>query len=719
MKPFSRRDFIRNTGGASFAFWLGISLTEGCTVKSTDTVLAKNFTPYILVNADGSITIFNTKPEMGQGTFQSIPALIAEELEVSLDQVTIKTTNGEKEFGNKQRAGGSSSVRNNYTDLRKVGASAREMFIKAAATQWGVDVNSCYAENGKVINRSSNKSLTYGELADAASKLEIPKDPKLKDPKDFKILGKSIKRPDIPLKVGGRAEFGLDFRVPDMLYASVLRCPVLGGTLKSFDASAALKVPGVVRVVEAERVVGKYHYTGVAVIANTYWAALQGRKSLKIEWDNRGYDKFNSSEYDNQLRSLSSQEGLIDKNIGSIESVKLLPQNTVEAFYETPMVAHHTLEIMNCIAQVKGNKLELWTSTQVSSSLTGDGPDDLHSLVSFTPENIKLHEAFVGGGFGRRLYLDYIVEAVNIAKQINNPVKVIWTREDCTQFGPYRPMTFSQLKGGFSKDGKLISFQHKVISPSYFDSMKSDFDKTKPDRIMVEAIGEQEYEIPNIKTSYVRADYHVPLAAWRSVTSSTTAFAQECFMDELAHRVNKDPFDFRMELLTKTSDTKRVLQKLREVSDWDKPLAKGKGRGVAQWLFFAGLCAQVVEVTYLNNKSIKVDRVTAVIDLGEMVNPDNVKNQVEGAIVMALGAATMPGITLENGKVKQSNFHDSPVVRINEAPPQIDVYILAEGGKVKGVGEPGVPPFAPALGNAIFAATGKRLRNLPIDLKNV
>ena len=240
------------------------------------------------------------------------------------------------------------------------------------------------------------------------------------------------------------------------------------------------------------------------------------------------------------------------------------------------MVAHHTLEIMNCIAQVKGNKLEVWTSTQVSSSLTGDGPDDLHNLVGFTPENIKLHEAFVGGGFGRRLYLDYIVEAVNIAKQINNPVKVIWTREDCTQFGPYRPMTFSQLKGGFSKDGKLISFQHKVISPSYFDSMKSDFDKTKPDRIMVEAIGEQEYEIPNIKTSYVRADYHVPVAAWRSVTSSTTAFAQECFMDELAHKVNKDPFDFRMELLTKASDTKRVLQKLREVSDWDKPLRKAK-----------------------------------------------------------------------------------------------------------------------------------------------
>ena len=718
MKPFSRRDFIKNTGGASVALWLGISLTEGCTVKTSDLANAKKFTPYILVESGGNITLFNTKPEMGQGTFQSIPALIAEELEVSLDQVTIKNTNGEKEFGNKQHAGGSSSVRNSYTDLRKVGAAAKEMFLKAAAMKWGVDVSTCYAENGKVIHKPTNRTLTYGELAEEASRLEIPKDPKLKDPKDFKILNKSVKRPDVPLKVGGKAEFGIDIRLPDMLYASVQRCPVLGGSLKSFDASEALKVPGVEKVVEAERIVGKYHYVGVAVIASTYWAALLGRKALRIEWNNKGFEKFNSLEYESQLRSLASEEGLIDKNIGVIDTIKLLPQNTVEAFYETPMVAHHALEIMNCVAQVKDNKVEIWTSTQTPSTITEDGPDDLHTYIGFTPENIKLNTTFIGGAFGRRLYLDFIIEAVNIARQTSKPVKVIWTREDSTQFGPYRPMTFSQMKGGFSKERKLIAFQHKVISPSYFDSIKSDFDKTKPDRIMVEAIGEQAYEIPNIKTSYVRADYHVPVCAWRSVTSSTTAFAHESFIDELAHKVNKDPLDFRLELLAQPSDTKRVLQKLREVSVWDKPLPKDKGRGVAQWMFFAGLCAQVVEVSYMKDKSIKVDKVTAVIDLGEMVNPDNVKNQVEGAIIMALSAATKPGITLENGKVVQSNFHDSPVVRINEAP-QIEVYILAEGGKIKGVGEPGVPPFAPALANAIFATTGKRLRKLPIDLKNI
>jgi isoquinoline 1-oxidoreductase subunit beta len=718
MKPFSRRDFIKNSSGAGIALWLGISLTEGCTFKTADLSVAKKFTPYILIESGGGITIFNTKPEMGQGPFQSIPALIAEELEVSLDQVTIKNSNGEKELGEHQHAGGSSSVRTSYIDLRKVGAAAKEMFLKSASLRWGVDVDSCYAENGKIIHKATSRTLTYGELAEDASKLEIPKNPKLKDPKDFKILNKSIKRPDIPLKVGGKAIFGIDVRLPDMVYASVQRCPVLGGTLKHFDASEALKVPGVEKVVEAERIVGKYHFVGVAVIANTYWAALQGRKLLNIDWDSNGFEKFNSLDYENRLRSLANQEGLIDKNIGAIDTVKLLPQHTVEAFYETPMVAHHALETLNCVAQVKGDKVEIWTSTQIPSTITGSGPDDLFTHIGFKPENIKLNTTFIGGAFGRRLYLDFIIEAINIAKQIDKPVKVIWTREDSTQFGPFRPMTFSQMKGGFSKDGKLIAFQHKVISPSYFDSIKSPFDKTKIDNIMVEGIGEQAYEIPNIKTSFVRADYHVPVAAWRSVTSSTTAFAHESFIDELAHKANKDPLDFRMELLSQPSDTRRVLQKLREVSHWDIPLPKGKGRGVAQWMFFAGLCAQVVEVTYMADKSIKVDKVTAVIDLGETVNPDNIKNQVEGAIIMALSAATKPGITLENGKVVQSNFHDSPIVRINETP-LMEVYILAEGGKVKGVGEPGVPPFAPALANAIFKVSGKRLRKLPIDLKSI
>jgi isoquinoline 1-oxidoreductase beta subunit len=602
--------------------------------------------------------------------------------------------------------------------LRKVGASAKAVFIQAAAEKWGVDTDTCYAENGKVIHRPTSRAFTYGELVEAASRLELPKEPKLKDPKDFKILGKSASRPDVPLKTCGKAEFGIDAQVPGMLYASVERSPVIGGTLKSFDARKALKMPGVEKVVEVERVMGRYRSVGVAVIANSYWTALQARKKLKIKWDTKGFEKFNSSEYETQLRTLAAEEGILDKSIGSVDAIQLSPQNSVEAFYETPMVAHHPLEPMNCIAQVRGDKLEIWTSTQVPSTITGSGANDLHKHVGFAPENIQLHAKFIGGGFGRRLNIDYIIEAVNIARQIDKPVKVIWTREDTTQQGPFRPMTFSQLKGGFSEDGKLTVFQHKVISPSYMEAMRPDFDKTKVDGIMVEGIGEQAYEIPNLKTSYVRADYHVPVAAWRSVTSSTLAFAHECFMDELAVKANKDPLDFRLELLSKPSDAKRVLLKLREVSGWDKALPAGSGRGVAQWEFFAGLCAHVVQVSLRPDRSIKIDKVFVVIDLGEVVNPDNVKNQVEGSVVMALGAAVKPGITLENGIVLQHNFHDSPLIRISEVP-EIEVHILAEGGKVKGVGEPGLPPFAPALANAIFAATGKRIRKMPFDLDKI
>lgn len=713
----SRRQFIKNASGASFALWLGLS-AKGYANKAYVLAEPKNFTPFIRIETDGTITIFNTRPEMGQGTFQSIPAIIAEELEVSLDDIKIVPTNGEKQFGNSQTVGGSASVRTSYASLRKMGASAKAMFITAASTKWGIDAAACYAENGKVYSKADGKYLSYGELANEASKLEVPKDPKLKDPKDFKIIGKQSKRPDIPLKVSGKAEFGIDVEVPDMLYATVLRSPVIGGTLKTYDAAATLKMPGVVKVVEAEKKYGKFTTTGIAVIATSYWAAMQGRNALKVVWDNHGYDTFSSKSYEAKLRGLSKEKGILDKAIGDVDKLTLTPAQTVEAFYETPMVAHHALEPLNCVAQVVGDKLDVWTSTQVPSSITGSGDDKLPALVGFKAENITLHNKFIGGGFGRRLYIDFIVEAVSIAKQIDKPVKVIWTREDCTQQSPVRPMTFSKLKGGFDKDGQLLSFEHKVISPSYFDTFQAKYDNTKVDRIMVEGIGEQAYEIPNLKTSYVYADYHVPVAAWRSVTSSTLSFAHECFIDELAHKAKKDPMDFRLQLLKKDSDTKKVLLKLRAFSSWDKPLAKGKARGVAQWSFFAGLCAHVVEVSYTAQKAIKVDKVYAVIDLGEVVNPDNVKSQVEGAIVMALSAAVKPGITIENGKIKESNFYDNPLIRIHEVP-EIEVLILADGGKIKGVGEPGLPPFAPALANAIFAATGKRFRKMPFNIQSV
>lgn len=719
-KNVNRRDFLRYTGLSGAAFILGISSAKAgkTTEISNLSTLAENYqlTPYIIIEKSGKITLFNSKPEIGQGTFQSIPALIAEELELSSEQYTVKQTGGEKKFGDAQFAGGSFSVRASYFDMRKAGASAREMLLTAASQQWNVPVSECYAKQAKVFHKPSGKSLSYGELVETASKLEVPKNPTLKDAKDFNILGKSIKRQDVPLKVSGKAVFGIDAEIPNMVYASVEHCPVFGAKLKDFDKTATMKVAGVEQVLEVERVFGVYKATGVAVIAKNYWAALKGRKALKVNWDYQGKETFNSPTYTKSLHDLAKNEGVIDANIGDFDKSFGETAKKIEAFYETPFVSHSPMEAMNCTAHWKeDNTLEIWTSTQVPS----DVMRDITSRFGLKEEAVTLHTGFSGGGFGRRLAIDFIIEAVNLTKVLKKPVKMIWTREDDMQLGPFRPPTFSAFKGAISEDGKLVAFQHKVISPTIMSFLNPNNDKTKLDGTMTEGISHQKYEIPNMKNLFVYADIHIPMFWWRSVTSSTLAFSHECFIDELAHAAGKDPMAFRLEMLTKESDTKRVLNKLKEVSKWDTPLPKGKGRGVAQWEFFAGLGGQVIEVTKLSNNAVKIDKVYAVIDLGTVVNPDTVKAQVEGAVVMGITAAIKNGITFADGKVEQSNFHDNPVLRISEVP-QIEVHILAEGGKdIKGVGEPGLPPVAPALANAIFSATGIRVRKMPFDIDNL
>ncbi|WP_221391387.1 molybdopterin cofactor-binding domain-containing protein [Dyadobacter sp. NIV53] len=649
MNDISRRHFIKGASTASVAIWLGLS-AKGAATKTSVAAIARNFTPFILVESNGQITLFNTKPEMGQGTFQSIPALIAEEFEVSLDQVIIKNTGGEKEFGNGQRAGGSTSVRGSYTQMRTVGAAAKAVFIKAASNKWQVDEASCYAENGKIIHRPSKKSAAYSELLEEASKIELPKEPKLKDPKDFKIIGKQAHRPDVPLKTSGKAVFGIDVEVPGMLHAAVSRCPVIGGTLKSFDASETLKMPGVVKVSEVERIVGIYSFIGVVVIADSYWNAMQGKKKLKIQWDTKGHETYNSSDYDQYLRDQQDQEGMIDKNIGSIDAVKTTTENTVDAFYETPVISHQTLEPMVCVAQVAGDKVEIWSSNQVPNLITGPGNNDIPALTGFKPENVKYHNMFIGGGFGRRLYYDYIVEAVNVAKLIDRPVKTLWSREEVTQNGPWRMMTFSKMSGTIGEDGKLTAFRHKVIGPNFHESLFKNFDQTKLDPSMVEGIGTQDYQIPNLKTSYVKTDSHIPGAAFRSVVSSTICFPHESFVDEMAVKAGADPMEFRLNMVAKDSDTYKLLTKLKEVSGWESVLPKHKGRGIAQWKFFGCQCGQVVEVSYdPSKKVVKIDKVIVVIDLGVVVNPDNVKNQMEGGLSWLCQQLQNLGLRLKTG----------------------------------------------------------------------
>ena len=719
----NRRDFLKMLGLTGAAFVVGVSSASaevlGGPVSRLLNINAAptgiELTPYIIIEKTGKVTLMNAQPDMGQGTYQSMPALMAEELGLSLDRVTILQTGGEKAFG-EQVSGGSSSVRGNYMMLRNVGASAREMLVTAASQQWNVPADECTVADARVHHKASNRSLGYGELVETAVKLTAPKSPKLKDAKDFTILGKPTLRPEVPAKSSGRAVFGIDVKVPGMLYASVERSPVIGSKLVSFDDAKTRQVKGVKHVLKASRVLEKNRYDGVAVVADTYWAALKGRRALAVKWDHQGLDTFNTPAYEQHLHELSKQDGVVDHTTGDFAKALADAPTKQDAFYETPIVSHSPMEPMNCVVNwPSATSVEIWASSQAPGWIKTKMAEEF----KLNPDDVNVNITFNGGGFGRRLFQDFVLEAAHIAKEVGKPVKVVWTREDDTQLGPFRPMTFSALRAGLGADGMPLAFQHKVISPSIEATLGTPHKAGSVDKTMTEGISEQKYEIPNVDNRYVFAELPVPTGYWRAVTSTTLAFAHECFIDEMAHKAGKDPLDYRLAMMTKASDAKRVLTKLRDVSNWDKPLPAGWGRGVAQYEFFAGLAGHVVEVSTRKDGSVKVKKVICVIDLGTMVNPDMVRAQTEGAIAMALTAATKPGITFQNGAAQQANFDTNQMLRINEMPV-VEVHILTEGGPViKGVGEPGLPPVAPALANAIFMATGKRQRKLPMDLEKI
>ncbi|WP_288097389.1 molybdopterin cofactor-binding domain-containing protein, partial [Hydrotalea sp.] len=591
----NRRNFLKLSGFTGTGLMIGLSLKangESVIEKITQSYLEKqkalqeltgagsryDLSPFVVIEPTGQITLMNPRPEIGQGVYQSVPSLIAEELEVPLEGVTIQQTGGQKKYGNGQFAGGSASVRTSYMQMRQIGAAAKEMLVMAAAQQWGVPVSECYADNAKIMHRPSGKTLGYGDVAAAAAKLEVPKNPTLKDPKNFKILGKRYPRPDVPLKSTGKAMFGIDVKVPGMVYASIERCPVFGGKLVRYDDTAAKKVKGVIGVETCERDINGHHSVGVAVLAENYWAALQGRKALKVTWDYDGNESFNSKDFAESLRQSAKEEGAIDHQSGDFDKAFAEAPVKLEAFYETPVVSHSPIEPMNCVCNwYDGNKIEIWASTQVPGRIM----DQFTKKYNIPEENITIHVLFSGGGFGRRLYPDYVEEAIELSKKIGKPVKSLWTREDDTKMGPFRPMTFSAFKGALDANGNPLAFQHKVIAPT-LDGNKN-YDKTKSNGTMTEGISEQKYEIPNMKNLYVFHYMPVPLAAWRAVTSTTLAFSHESFIDEMAVAAKKDPMAFRLDMLTKDTDTKTLMQKLKEVSKWETPLPAGWGRGVAQW----------------------------------------------------------------------------------------------------------------------------------------
>ena len=715
----SRRNFIRASGMTGAILALGFSV--GCDGKKDETVenlseidpaTAKELSPFILIDSKGTIVLIAHKPEMGQGTYQSMPLIVAEELGVTLEQVLIRPAIADKKYGG-MSVGGSYSVRGSWMLLRKAGAAAREMLVTAAAKKWNVPPQECEVEQGKVHHLNTHRMLSFGELVEEASKLEVPKEPKLKDPSKFMLVGKSVPRPDILMKVEGKAQFGIDVKLPGMLYVSVERCPVFGGKVKSFDDTEAKKVAGVKHVLIAERRSGKNLYYGVAVAAETYYAAREARKLLKIEWDSNDVVLESTEKIYQRFRDLSKTDGVVVNREGSFDKVYKSSAKKLESIYELPFAAHATMEPQNTVANVTATKCEVWSPTQVPDSAVGSAA----KVAGVAEANVEIHYTMLGGGFGRRLFDDYITEAVFISKEIKAPVKVLWTREDDMTMGPYRPGTLSSLRGGIDKDGKIVALQHKVVAPSImFNQFGGDPNK-KEDSGAMEGISESWYDVPNLVTHNIYAEVNIPIGWWRSVYSSTTAFAHECFIDELAHAAGKDPIDFRLSMIGKNTRMKNLLTHLREKSEWDKSLQAGWAKGVAIWQFFAGQAGHVVFVSK-GDKGVKIEKVVAVIDCGLAVNPDNVKAQVESGTVMGIGAAVKNAITFTDGKTDQTNFHQYNVLRKNEAP-RVEVHIYPSTEVPGGVGEPGLPPVAPALANAVFSLTGKRIRKVPFDLADL
>ncbi len=734
----TRRDFLKTSVLSGAALAIGIKSYAEATSPKDVTLEAFNaasgnafeITPFIVIDKSGTVTLYNPRPDMGQGTWQSMPALLAEELEISLDAVKIEPTNGLKKYGS-QLSGGSGSVRGSWIPYRTAGAAVRTMLIAAAAQTWsgsGLNVSEadCYAENGKVVHKPSGKRLAYGELIEKAATMPIPKEPKLKDPKDFKILGKPMPRPDIPMKVDGSAQFGIDIKVPGMLYASIERSPAIHGKVTSFDAASAKKIKGVKHVMKSERKLFQMNLEGVAVLADTYWGALQGRKALNIKWDDSAAKDISTNALFKQMRELATTDGAVDDklNRGNVAQALAGAAKRLDAIYETPFLAHAAMEPLNVIAHIRGDKAEIWVPAQ--------GPDGVIRSVAqylkIPAENVTVHITFLGGAFGRKAVMDFVLEAVHLSKSVNAPVKLVWTREDDMTQGPFRPGMLSAMKGALDAQGNVVAFEHKIVGASIQHQAFAPLPAGKVDDWMTEGVTAEDspYGFPNFHFRYVMAETQIPVVWWRSVYGSTNMFGHESFIDELAHAAGKDPLTFRLALLANApaehAATARrfeaVLKMLAEKSGWNEKLPVGKGRGIAITRSFATICAHAVTVSRGADGKVKIEKVVGVIDCGMTVNPATVKAQTEGNIVMGLTAALRDGITFKNGRAEQANFDAYRVLRIHEIPA-MEIHIMQNGEAPGGVGEPGLPPVAPALTNAVFAATGKRIRTLPFNIDEV
>ena len=708
MNNISRREFIKVLSSA------GTGLLVGFYIPSKNRLLGdaeynslNNFMPngWVNITSDGRTIIYVSKSEMGQGVWTALPMIVADEMDLDWENVEIAQAETNPELYDSQGTGGSYAIRGSWKPLREAAARSKEMLIQAAINEWNVNRDECFTDKGFVIHRSSQKKLSYGNLTEAASKLDFPDTVPLKDPKDYTLIGTNISRKDTPLKINGSALFGIDKYLDGMVYSMVEMPPAYGCSVEEIDTKKSRTISG---FIDAFLITN-----GVAVIGESTWAVDQARKKLVVKWSQGSRSDLNSQKIYSMFKDQAKKKGKIGKEYGNVKKALSKANEVISSEYLVPFQAHATMEPMNCVIDLKPNYCEVWQSTQ--------DPQEVKEIVAdftgISPKNIRVHVPFLGGGFGRRLFNDYLEDTLEIAKKINKPVKLIWKREDDMKHDFYRPASNHFMSGCLDRYGRIQAWSHKVVAPSISHS-----DQPNTKRILDEGAlhgaSNLIYGIPNFSSEFKLANTEVPIGYWRSVYNSQNAFANESFMDELAYAAKKDPLEFRLEYLKDSPKNISVLRSVAKNAGWGEKLEKGHYHGIACHESFGSSVAQVAEISVGTNGKVIVHKVSCAIHCGQIINPSIVEAQMESSIVYGLSAALKGEITISDGHVVQSNFDDFDVLRMDEMP-EVDVQIVKSKDDPGGVGEPGLPPIAPAVANAVFAATGVRVRRLPIKSKDL